>query len=349
MSTDSSSPVENDLSPFVLRLRESLVRVGVGDLLSEVEAISPKPDLDHSMVVLNRLEGELEEGRFLLAPSQPFVSPGQGRLSRWLRSWVRPAREPTRSELAPLLSSAVAQRLARRQVHQDLRRELRLSRAILIAETELVVGSGKLPSQWVEDQWLSRWSGYASSVGSEMMLNLWGKILAREIQSPGSFELRSLDFLHSLSAREAADFAKLMTFVVADIVFRGCDSLLAEAGVNHEFLLEMQHLGLLFGVEATNFSVTMTSLRTDRFEAALPACGRMLVVRSPDPHQRCVLPSCKLTPMGRQISQLVDAEVNPSYLHRLGQAIRAQGFDVQLGRIRRGVDGGITLFDLHTI
>lgn len=348
-SSFRSSPVEKALSPIVLRLRESLGRVGVGDLLGELEAISSQVDLDHPMVVLNRLEGELEEAVRLLPPSQPFLPPDQGRLSRWLGRLARPVSEPARTELGPLLSSTVAQRLARRQVHQDIRRELRVSRAILIAETELALGSGNPPSQWVDDQWLSRWSGYAASFGSEMMLNLWGKILAREIQSPGSFDLRSLDFLHSLSAREASDFARLMTFVVADIVFRGCDGLLAEAGVNHEFLLEMQHLGLLFGVEATNFSVTLTSLRTDRFEAALPASGQMLVIRSSDPSQRCVLPSCKLTPMGRQISQLVDSEVNPSYLHRMGQAIRAQGFDVQLGRIRRSVDRGITLYGLHSI
>ena len=350
--------MQQSLSPIVVRLRESLARVGVGDLLSEMEVGSPQAGPDQAMLALTRLEGELEEARTRMPPpSRTFVPPVQGRLRKWLGRWVAASSGITRSESAPatkladstLLSTAMAQRLAQRQVQQEIQRELRISKAILMAESELALGSVLLPSQWIDDQWLSRWSGYAANARSEMMLNLWGKILAREAQSAGSFDLRTLDFLHSLSGGEAEKIARLMTFVVADIVFRGCDFLLADAGVSHEFLLEMQHLGLLFGVEANNFTVTLTSLSQDRFEAALPASGQMLVVRSSNPLQCCVLPSCKLTPMGRQISRLVEAEAHRGYLQKLGQAIRAQGFDVQLGRIRRTADQGITLCDLHSI
>ena len=48
-------------------------------------------------------------------------------------------------------------------------------------------------------------------MSSEELQTLWGRVLAGEIKSPGTFSLRTLEFLKNTSHEEALKIAKLAT------------------------------------------------------------------------------------------------------------------------------------------
>ena len=124
------------------------------------------------------------------------------------------------------------------------------------------------------------------------------------------------------------DVARLSRFVISDVIFRGDEDLKAE-GVTYGFLLGMQQLGVVAGVEATALTLTMKSLKPDKFVRALVSNGRVLIVTDDQPAKELTLHVCQLTSIGRQIMRLGAFEPHEGYLRSVGQVIRARGFKIQ--------------------
>ncbi|MCY4287944.1 MAG: DUF2806 domain-containing protein [Aestuariivita sp.] len=55
------------------------------------------------------------------------------------------------------------------------------------------------PEKHVDDDWLIRWRMAAGQVSLEELQDLWGQVLAGEIKSPGTFLLRTWEFLKQMS------------------------------------------------------------------------------------------------------------------------------------------------------
>ncbi|NHQ59832.1 DUF2806 domain-containing protein [Chlorobium sp. BLA1] len=65
----------------------------------------------------------------------------------------------------------------------------------------------------IDRDWLNQFINVSQDVSSDQMQEVWGKILAREISNPGSFSLRSLEVLRTISRQEAEIFRKMVQFV----------------------------------------------------------------------------------------------------------------------------------------
>ena len=103
-----------------------------------------------------------------------------------------------------------------------------------------------LPSE----DWISRFFREAEDVTSEQMQILWGKVLAGEVINPGSFSLRTLDVLRSLSAQEAKLVERLAKYVIrgaglAFIPASRLNCLHASRELLHGELVVLSELGLL--------------------------------------------------------------------------------------------------------
>jgi len=60
------------------------------------------------------------------------------------------------------------------------------------------------------DEWVDRFFEYAENITTEKLQYLWGKVLAGELKKTGSFSLRTLDYLRSMSIKEAEEFQKIL-------------------------------------------------------------------------------------------------------------------------------------------
>ena len=213
---------------------------------------------------------------------------------------------------------------------RDIRCEVNVGQAILQAETELENDPQEPPRGRVEEDWLSRWRNSASQVSAEELQALWGRVLAGEIKSPGTFSLRTLELLRNLSKEEARQIEKLASFVVDDFVFNGDETLLESEGITFGFLLSLQDLGI---IDVSQRRVIFKSMQQDRFMRGIVAYKRVLIVTHEDPNKELNLGKVyRLTSLGREVLKLGAFMPHESYLRQVGKAIRDLGFRVAVAR-----------------
>ena len=83
-------------------------------------------------------------------------------------------------------------------------RRIRNLRNILNVSTSVSIS--QLSNDDVDIDWLFAFIGLAENINSPSMQELWGKIFAVEVSKPGSFSIRTLETLKSLTQRDAALF-----------------------------------------------------------------------------------------------------------------------------------------------
>lgn len=219
---------------------------------------------------------------------------------------------------------------ASRKTAQEARKEINVSKAIIHAEDILANDSQVPPGRAVEDDWLFVWQEYVGRVSTEDLQQLWGKILAGEVKSPGTHSIRTLDFLKGTSKSEAEQISKLAEFVIAGCIFRDFQQHFEEAGLTIGSFLAMQELGVLSGVELIGLTNSFSSIVPDRFIYPLVSNGKVLVVTHEDATKTLTIKSYLLTKVGRQLIGLGSFKPNIEYLQMAGKEILKQGFTVEL-------------------
>jgi len=109
--------------------------------------------------------------------------------------------------------SAITNRVATRLQYQELRQQQNVESICANAAEELAQETS-VPDEKPEPEWISRFIEISSSISTDEIQNLWGRILAGEIKKPGSFSLRTLDILRNLSKKEAENFVKLGNYIL---------------------------------------------------------------------------------------------------------------------------------------
>lgn len=231
----------------------------------------------------------------------------------------------------------LAARCATVQVADEVRKQVNVTRALLHAEEALEDGKKEPPNESVNDEWLYRWRESASQVSTEELQNLWGRVLAGEVSAPGSYSLRTLEFLRNLSKEEAQAINRLSQFRIGSAIYREAPEILDSEGVTFGFLLSMQQLGIVAGVEAVGLELSQGSVQSDKFIRPIQSNGMVLVAKGLDPAAKLKLPVFQVTALGEQVMSLGKFKANVAYLRKVGEHIKRQGFDVELAKY---VDAG---------
>lgn len=199
------------------------------------------------------------------------------------------------------------ERLAEIEKKQDyVRKQTNLGKTILYAEAEFKADD-PVPEKEVDPDWLYCWKEQAEKFSAEDMQLLWGKVLAGEFKSPGSFSYRALDALSNLSTEDAEDFLLVcsLAFSYGDEVF-----VFSNSEINNTYRLyhlkkmKLQEMGLL--------SYSINSLNIDK-----------KIVFYSDKHKKVIECSADLkrqfgvtffTEVGKSLYKLIDVELNLDYI-----------------------------------
>ena len=114
----------------------------------------------------------------------------------------------------PLNQSLVLpERAANRRDYQELRKQQNIE-SICSSAAEQIADESTVPESEPEPEWINRFFDIAENISTEDLQYLWSKILAGEIQKPGSFSLRTLETMKNMSRQEAETFVKLSQYVL---------------------------------------------------------------------------------------------------------------------------------------
>lgn len=218
------------------------------------------------------------------------------------------------------------------QAADEIRKQANVTRALLHAEEDLLSSVQEPPETLINDDWLYRWRDHASQVSTDELQDLWGRLLAGEVKAPGRYSLRTLEFLRNLSAAEAAAIERLSQFSLGGAIFRDAKGIFEAEGIDLGFLLEMQQLGIIAGVEAKGLEMTYGSAAPSAFSLPIKSNGMALIVSGSDANAQFSIPAYQVTSIGSQVMSLGKFNANVPYLRSLGEHIRRQGLDVKLAK-----------------
>lgn len=269
---------------LIIKLWETLADKGIGSLLSpwqtKREGRARIEVRREELLMLAQVESEAAEIR---DGRKRLDLPGSVRL------FPGPTVEPASAQVddsscaEPMRSFQAAAKLALSyNAVEALREETNVSKAIIFAEDILSNDSQALPERPIDDDWLYTWRDLAGKVSTEDLQRLWGGILAGEVKSPGSFSIRTLNFLRALSKLEAEQISQLARYVVEGCIIRSQSQHLETHGISFTKLLGLQNLGLLSGVEPIGLTRSFLTATPEKFLVPLRSHGKALLVEHDD-------------------------------------------------------------------
>ncbi|HEY0842276.1 DUF2806 domain-containing protein [Methylotenera sp.] len=327
---------------LVIKLWETITDRGIGSLLKPLQIKREGKALAEAqaeaMKIIAQAEKDVEEiklgkGIYIEGKFLPHSNSESNTTSHNQSNKIEPYIDP--NNLAQLVVS--------NGIKGAMRKEINVSKAILIAEATLAGDSQKPSEKQVDKDWIYRWRDYAGDVSMEELQSLWGNVLAGEIKAPGKFSLRTLEFLRNLSKEEAGKIQTLGSYVLADAIFKESESYLMSKGISFGFLLDMQELGIVSGVDSTGLSSEFSSTLADEFLVNFKYHGRFLQISHENAQIKLTLPAYAITKLGIQVLSLGKFEQDENFLRVIGEAVKSQGFKVAIGDINT-VNGNVTTF-----
>lgn len=253
-----------------------------------------------------------------------------------------------------LLESRISAHLA-----DQIRKQLNVENAVEKAITSLKSDSTNPPDERIEVDWLFRWRENASCVSNEILQEIWGNVLAGEIRSPGTFSLRTLDFLKNLSQSEAKAIEAVAPYIVNDgavIIGTGMEigSSLPVIDFKHlpaqSHMTQLEELGLLNRGVGLGFQFNSSSeLSNGHFGWFFRCNQRAVAATTLDKSKPIRLCFYKLTTLGKDVLRLVKAHPDEAHLRELAQFIANEGFDSEIMDCDQLPEGKLRLRNIQTI
>ncbi|WP_135383874.1 DUF2806 domain-containing protein [Vibrio tasmaniensis] len=211
---------------------------------------------------------------------------------------------------------------------QRIQEQINLTKTVLYAEEELENNYQEGSDQDIDPDWFIRWRDCAKKVSSEELQRLWAKALAGEIVTPGSYSLRTLEFIKNISKQEAHEISRLAPYAMAGTIYQV--SCIDDAGLEFSYLLEMEDLGILSGVKGGGLQRTVGSRIEESYEQALFHNNKILIFKHESAQKKANFPSYKITRLGCEVLRLGVFPMEDQYLEQIGIKAKQQGFEVIL-------------------
>lgn len=260
------------------------------------------------------------------------------------RSAARSQRDAiqTAKKQAGLLNDSEPQTLAQRTQQRLKQQQMQRQRNLeTIFEQAQELSSGDDAADELDPDWLYQFCRLAEQINSGSMQRLWSHIFAREIAHPGSFSVKALTLLNTLTLRDANLFqracglssligqshtGKIVSGCRCNGGFAGLFSsdkqwaiALSQFGLTYPALMTLVDNGLLFANELESGEFPTDNATLLRYN------GEKLMLRALRTGTKLIY--YRLTPIGMELSQLLPEHVDSKYLHALQQTL-SQAFEI---------------------
>lgn len=186
--------------------------------------------------------------------------------------------------------------------------------------------------------WFTSYIEQAQTISNSTMQELWARILAKEVDSPGAFSLKGLKTFKSLSIHDAKLIGKVASLTVRDShrknirIISGSVQLpglfnffskdrtlrvnLSQLGFNYSDLLNLAENGLMYVQEAESTILTKNEVLNFNYN------GQPLSFTTKK--SNCVLSFYKFTPVGAEIINLISDKPDTRVLTALQESLASQ-------------------------
>lgn len=220
------------------------------------------------------------------------------------------------------------ERIRKRLAAKEMRRQENIDTVVEIAANDLDISS--VSEKNVDEDWATRFFDIVQDVSKDEMRVLWGRILAREVEKPSSFSMRTLETLRNLSVFEAKTFERVAPFVMRNgdgFIFND-QSTLEMMGIHYNDLALLTECGIM---QAGDFVTKSFSSNPEKDIVSAIVYGKyavVLTIRKASPPLG--FPVIILSQVGRELFGLLEPVVNMEYLISFADYVKKQSANVTL-------------------
>lgn len=235
-------------------------------------------------------------------------------------------------------NSKLAARAYAQHASKILKEQVNVEEVLGIALQELSnTKSTDQPEDVPNDDWLTAFRSEASQRSSEEMRFAFGRILAGEIQKPGTYSIRTVRTLGVMETKTAALFRRLCNMI---FVIPGLSAIAITPGENtqgnalKEFGVSFFELNILqengFIIPDYNSWIEFSVLGETRGE--ILCAGRGVNIFSTNQERKEIkirVHGVMLSSMGEELYKVVELEENPQYMNRIAKHLTGKNIRVE--------------------
>lgn len=226
-------------------------------------------------------------------------------------------------------------RIYNRLITQERNRQKNIDDIVDIAANQLK-DEKEVPQDKVKADWATRFFNTVQDISDEEMKLIWGKLLAGEIKTPGSYSLRAIELLKNLTSEEALLFteaSKLALKKAHDIVIIQSDNINNDYGLTFDKILTLTDAGLLKPIIETAITLKAAN-NPDMFDFTYGNYAVKAIAKSEEQVSTYVFSIA-----GSKIYNLIDnPEVNLDYLKKVLKSISNDKVKFQIYKITKWND-----------
>ena len=201
--------------------------------------------------------------------------------------------------------------------------EKRMANMQSIVGQAIVQMPEQVPDTPVDHDWAARFFDNAKDVSDEEMQKLWAKLLAGEVESPGSVSLRTLSILREMTQKEAELFARAVNYIFSGInstawMFRANASVQAFPDISVGELHSLIEAGLVIPRDSELCRWITPDL--DAYCHVFYAGKKVLQMQA----QEFSIPTYDFSISGTQLAKYIEPTVNAEYLQQVVDYIHAE-------------------------
>ena len=179
----------------------------------------------------------------------------------------------------------------------------------------------RVPDTPVDHDWTARFFDNAKDVSDEEMQKLWVKLLAGEVERPGSASLRTLSILREMTQKEAELFARAVNYIfvgsgTAAWMFRADTGVKAFPDISVDELYSLLEAGLIRPGQQSRFSIPSP----DGYCYLFYAGKKILRLEAKEFN----IPAHDFSISGTQLAKCIEPTINAEYLQQVADYIHAK-------------------------
>lgn len=242
-------------------------------------------------------------------------------------------------EMEPYINlENITKKISTQLVANEIQKEVNIAKSLLVAEDILNSDQSDPTNENIEDDWLIRWRDSAATSSSEKLQDLWGRVLAGELKTPGKYSLRTIDFIKNLTQKEAEKIQKIFSFVMFGRIIKaksmadGFENEYLDNELTFNFLSELQSLGVLAGVESMGLSTKFKSNDDKEYSFHDIYNDKVIHITHEDSTKILKFNVVILTPLGHELRSLCPVTIDIKYINYVIEIIKKQDFKVTIGQ-----------------
>jgi len=191
-----------------------------------------------------------------------------------------------------------------------------------------------------DDDWVARFFTAAQDINTEQMQDLWGRILSGEIKKPGSYSLRTLDFIRNISTEEAKVFEKIghLAFCASKQAFVWAEDkkwLESERGIRDSDHFLLAELGIMYPTD-----LQLSTFLSDVDETIFRFSDHLLHVLRGGIVDKIDIKIWKFTGIGLEMLALLSPKFDNEYIGKVAKIFTNRKGEVTLGVVTADFSDG---------